>query len=146
MAAPATSIDARRLGEAEAARLSRALAGFIGRPLTRKLISDIEARIVTDYRRRNHPFVEVSAPEQELTAGILNLRVVEFRLGRVAVAGVRQSEAERLAGGVRAAPGATIDSGLLAQDLEWMNRNPFRTVEVALLPEQRSGRRTSTSR
>ncbi|HZK99481.1 MAG TPA: ShlB/FhaC/HecB family hemolysin secretion/activation protein, partial [Caulobacteraceae bacterium] len=135
-AAPAVTnpIDVSRLAKAEGAPLRRNLTPFLGRPLSRKLISDIEARIVRAFRRRGHPFVEVSAPEQELTGGLLRLRVVEFRLGKIAVAGAKTREAARIARGVRARPGQPIDAHELEQDRDWLNRNPFRAVEIALTP------------
>jgi hemolysin activation/secretion protein len=76
------------------------LARFLGRPISRKLISEIDTAIVKHYRAMGYPFVEVSTPEQEIDRGVLQIRVVEFRIGKIAVAG-----ADRPAGPALAGPG-----------------------------------------
>ncbi|MFX5085227.1 POTRA domain-containing protein, partial [Acinetobacter baumannii] len=61
--------------------LRAALSGFIGQPLSMALIADAQAAIAGVYREASHPFVSVSIPPQEVTAGTLTLRVIEFALG-----------------------------------------------------------------
>src|ERR1019366_659315 len=70
-----------------------ALKRFIGKPISRKLIGQIETVIVAEYRRQGFPFVEVSTPEQEITKGVLQFRVVEFRVGKLIVTGAKARRA-----------------------------------------------------
>jgi hemolysin activation/secretion protein len=104
------------------ASVQRSLGGFLGKALTRSLISQIEAEIVRAYRHQGFPFVEVSTPEQEISSGVLQIRIVEFRLGKLTIAGARANEGERIARAIRLAPGDEIDAGRLSQDLDWLSR------------------------
>ena len=111
----------------------RAILGpFLGRLLSRKLIVEIETTIVREYRRLGYPFVEISTPQQEITGGVLQLRVLEFRLGRLAPIGA--GDARYIAQGVRLKPGDPIAIRRLAEDLDWLNRYPFRTLEPVFAP------------
>jgi hemolysin activation/secretion protein len=111
------------------------LARFLGRPLSRQLIAGIEAAIVRDYRAMGHPFVQVSTPEQEIDTGVLQIRVVEFHLGRIGVAGAASpAEAAHITGQLRIRPGEPIDSPQLLQDFDWLSRYPFRAVTPAFTP------------
>ena len=105
---------------------------FIGQPLSRKLIAEIQASIDRYYRGLRRPFVSVSTPPQQLDGGVLKVRVIEFRAGKISVSGADDRTAARLAAQVRFAPGSPIDSADLAEDLEWLNRYPFRSVQPVL--------------
>ncbi len=109
-----------------------ALQRLLGQPLSLKLISEVEAIVVARYRALGHPFVSVSAPQQDISLGVLTLRVIEFRLGRV-------KAADDLAHDVRIRPGETIDAGRLSQDLDWLNRDPFRQVQAQFAPGEALG-------
>ncbi|MDB5479156.1 MAG: hypothetical protein JWO83_209 [Caulobacteraceae bacterium] len=110
------------------------LAGFMGRPISRKLIAEIEASIARYYRGRGFPFVSVSTPPQTIGGGMLQVRVVEFHAGEVKVSGVGPRAAGQVRAGVRLEPGQPIDASLLSQDLDWLNRYPFRHTEAVFSP------------
>jgi hemolysin activation/secretion protein len=112
----------------------RRLLRFLGRPLSRKLISQIETTIVRAYRRQGFPFVAVSTPEQEITQGILQVRVVEFRAGALSVSGIGERQAARVLEDVRLTQGEPINAEQLLEDLDWLNRYPFRSVQPQLKP------------
>jgi hemolysin activation/secretion protein len=110
------------------------LAAFMGRPISRKLIAEIEASIARYYRGRGFPFVSVSTPPQAIGGGMLQIRVVEFHAGEVKVSGVGPRAARQVREGVRLEPGQPIDAALLSQDLDWLNRYPFRHTEAVFSP------------
>jgi hemolysin activation/secretion protein len=110
------------------------LQRFIGRPLSKKLIAEVEAEIVGRYRAFGRPFVSVSTPEQEVSGGVLQVRVVEFHLGAKTAPGARARDAAYIESRVRAAPGQPIDATRLSQDLDWLNRFPFRRTGATFTP------------
>ena len=115
-------------------RLARALRPFLGRPLSRRLIGEAEAAAVRAYRQAGLPFVSATAPPQEVGAGRLQLRIVVYRLGKRAVRGVDKSSAGRILAAVRAPDDQPIAADLLVQDLDWLDRYPFRTVAAGFSP------------
>lgn len=110
------------------------LARYLGRPLSRKLIADAEAAVTRFYRAAGYPFVSISTPEQEVTAGLLQIRVIELRAGQVRATGEHRTPAGYIEGRVRLEPGQPIDADALSQDLDWLNRNPFRQVGAVFSP------------
>jgi hemolysin activation/secretion protein len=132
-------IDSRQLAPPNRAALDRRVARFIGQPLSRALISRIEAVIVDHYRRAGRPFVAVKLPPQDITDGTLRLRVVEFRLGRKSAMGASAAVDTSIVDGVRAAPGQAIDGSKLQQDLDWLNHSPFRAVTAVFAPGADTG-------
>lgn len=107
---------------------------LIGRPLTCKLIADAQAAVAAVYRDAGRPFVSVTVPPQEVTGGVLQLRVIEFRLGNVKVAGANATPASYIRARVRVTTGETVDARRLETDLDWLNRNPFRQIEAVFGP------------
>jgi hemolysin activation/secretion protein len=60
----------------------------------------------------------------------IQLLVTEGRRGRVLAEGNRWFSAEQLVSEIRATPGGPIASSELLADLDWLNQNPFRRVDV----------------
>ena len=99
----------------------------------------MEAAIAREYRGAGFPFVSVSTPAQELTSGLLQVRVIEFRLAAKTASQASPFDAPYIESRVRAGEGDPIDAGLLSQDLDWLNRFPFRQSEALFTPGQALG-------
>ncbi len=125
---------APRLAGAEAA-----LRRYLGRPLSKHLIAEIETQIALIYRSQGHPFVNLSTPPQELTGGVLQVRVIEFKLDKKTAPGATPSEAGYIKDNVRATPGEDINVNDISQDLDWLNRYPFHTVQAVFSPSSQPG-------
>ncbi|CAL8981507.1 hypothetical protein RHODGE_RHODGE_02936 [Rhodoplanes serenus] len=132
--ARSSGIDDSRVASTDPAALRGRLAPFVGRPLSRKLIADIQAAITGAYKDAGRPFVSVTIPPQEITGGALQVRVIEYRTGRVTVAGAARTGTDHVRTRVRVTPGEPIDARRLETDLDWLNRNPFRRVEAVFGP------------
>lgn len=114
--------------------LQKALSPFIGRPLSLALAGNIQTAIARVYREAGFPFVSVTLPPQEITGGVLQVRVIEFRSGNVEVSGVAPEEADRVRSSLRVAPGERIDARALEEDLRWLNRSPYRRADGTFRP------------
>ncbi|WP_404710169.1 ShlB/FhaC/HecB family hemolysin secretion/activation protein [Sphingomonas sp. MMS24-J13] len=130
----AEGVDLSRLVDAPAAKLRARLAAQLGQPLSRALLSDLRKTIVLAYRAHGHPFLTVVAPPQPIDAGVLQMRVVVFHLGRKTVSPADAAHADRVARSVRVQPGEMLSAPQIAEDLAWLNRNPYRKVESTLSP------------
>jgi hemolysin activation/secretion protein len=119
---------------APAEALRAALSRFIGQPLSLGLISKIQAAVTDAWRDAGYPFVSVTIPPQEITTGILRLRVIEFRAGNVTVAGVEGSHAARIERSVRVTAGERLNADELSEDLNWLNRVGQRRVAAVFSP------------
>jgi len=121
----------------DAGAATAALSPYVGQPLTRALIVRMQGELAGLWRSKGYPFVSVTVPPQEITSGVLTLRVVEFHVGKVSVEGTAVER--NLAGQVRLVPGGRIDAGALEEDLDWLNRNPYRHVAGSFAPGDESG-------
>ena len=129
-----TAAGAQGLDETE---FRKALTPFIGKPLSRKLLTEVQAAVARAYREAGRPFVSVTAPPQEITSGVLHLRVVAFRTGRVQVKdgeGGPQGPAPALAASLRAPAGQFIKADHISEDLDWLNRFPYRQLNGVFEP------------
>jgi hemolysin activation/secretion protein len=116
------------------ASLAATLQPLIGRPISEAMIAEIEAEIVSAYRNAGYPFVAVATPPQEITTGVLNLRVVPFRAAQITASGTSPEVAAQVVAGVRQQSGALIDAATLEEDLEWLNRTPLRRIGAEFNP------------
>ena len=137
VASPKAGVDVSRTPRL--ADDTAALQRFLGRPLSRKLISEIEAEIARHYRQAGFPFVNLTTPEQDITAGVLQVRALEFRLGTKSAPGAGARDAAYILRRVRVSAGRELDVNLLAQDLDWLGRYPFRRTEAQFSPGGSTG-------
>ncbi|WKA26600.1 ShlB/FhaC/HecB family hemolysin secretion/activation protein [Bradyrhizobium roseum] len=128
----AKGIDVSEVRGIDAAALREQLTSFLDRPLSRKLIAEVQAAVAAAYRDGGRPFVSVTLPPQEVSSGVLQLRVIVFKVANTKVTG---AAAERYPQSrIRLVPGQEIDARKLETDLDWANRNPFRQVEAVFGP------------
>jgi len=115
------------------------LSHHIGTRFTMADLNAVMREVILHYREAGRPVVDLVVVEQDITSGVVQLAVVEAHLGEVRAEGARFFKAERLAGQVRLKPEGPIDSTLLLADLAWLNRNPFRSVDLVYTPGEGEG-------
>jgi hemolysin activation/secretion protein len=114
---------------------------FIGKLLTENTIRDLEDAVILYCRARGKLLVDVILPEQNIENGSLQLWFLEGKVGTIAVnnPGRKWFKDQMILNNVRLRPGEPIDSRKLTQDLNWLNNNPFRQVDVTFKPGDKLG-------
>lgn len=115
-------------------RVVEVLEARLGRPLTLGELNQMVRDAVVAYRKSDFPVVDVLVPEQEISTGVLQLVIIEGRLGDVIVEGTGNSEAKALASQIRTQPGEVIRESKLTEDLAWINKHPTRQVDLIFTP------------
>lgn len=115
-------------------RLKRKLSAFLGKEVTPETLFEIKTTISDFYVSNHHPLVIVEIPSQDVTAGVLEVQILESHLGKVEVEGARWSSEKRLKEYVKLRPNQEIDENRLLKSVSFMNRNPFRRVDVVYAP------------
>ena len=115
-------------------RFAKVLEPFLFECLTQELIQTIKKTIVCYYRDHHHPVVTVYVPEQDITDGTLYLVVLDGKLGNITASGNYYSRSALYLKQMRLYPGDPIDTDILLTDIAWLNRSPFRKVDVRLKP------------
>jgi hemolysin activation/secretion protein len=116
---------------------TRVVQPFLGRLLTENAIRDLEDQIILYCRERGKLLVDVIlVPEQNIETGVIQLWFLEGKVGEVTVKneGHKWFTDQFILKNVRLRPAGTVDSLKLTEDLNWLNGNPFRQVDVAFKP------------
>ncbi len=117
----------------------RRIESYLGAPLTMGVLRSISRDVVKHYRAQGRPLVDVVVPEQDISAGTVQIAVVEFRAGQVLVEGNQHFGSEQLLSEVRTQPGDVIVESELIADLDWLNRNPFRRIDLVYQKSEEAG-------
>ncbi|MEM6884377.1 MAG: ShlB/FhaC/HecB family hemolysin secretion/activation protein [Verrucomicrobiota bacterium] len=112
---------------------------YFGQPLSLKSLNELVRDIIIYYRDNDYPVVDVIVPEQEITNGTVQLVVVEGRVDDVEVEGNKWFATRTLKGQVRVQSGDRIRATRLLKDVSWLNRNPFRSVDLVFAPGEELG-------
>jgi hemolysin activation/secretion protein len=115
------------------------LAGYLKKPLTFKDLTEITSKVSAFYKKLNHPLVDVVAPEQDVTTGVLQIVVSEFRVGEVRVQGNHWFSEKTVSAPIGLHHGDTIDTELLLNQMDAVNASPFRRVDLVYQPSSQPG-------
>ncbi|MEO9591206.1 ShlB/FhaC/HecB family hemolysin secretion/activation protein [Rhodopirellula bahusiensis] len=108
---------------------------YIGGTVTLRRLNQMSRDIISYYRKRGQPVVDVVIPEQKITSGVVQIVVTESRIGTVKITDGCHFEAEDLCRWVECTRrGDKIYESKLNNDLFWLNQNPFRRVSVDMQP------------
>jgi hemolysin activation/secretion protein len=106
------------------------LEGYLGKPLSMALLAELAKDLIHTWRDEHYPIVDVYFPEQNVTAGRVQVVVREAVLGQVRINDTVHTDPAHLGRNVRLGPGDRIDRRILEADLDWLNRNPIRQVNL----------------
>jgi hemolysin activation/secretion protein len=132
-------LGAKRFSETE---LKALLAGFAGRKITLSELNAGTDRITKHYRDHNLPFVQVFIPPQDVTEGVVEIRIVEGRVGKIDTRIAPDSRIKpEIANWLSAAlpVGAPIDYNVLTRSILLLNDLPGIQAKVDLGPGEAIG-------
>lgn len=112
---------------------------FLDKPVTQQSINQIKRAIILYYRKHDHPVMMVYVPEQKIRDGVLQLVVIESKVGKLTVSGNRHARTDRIKRWIRLQPGQTINEANLLRDITWINMNPFRSASIFFIPGEKTG-------
>lgn len=121
-------------------KLEKLLADLaVGKSLTPELLVEIKRTIITYYRENSRPVVTVMIPEQEISDGVVEVVVIEGKLGKVVCKGNRWFKNKLIESYLDIEPGDAITNDSLLTDVTWMNKNPFRRTDILFTPGEAFG-------
>ena len=115
------------------------IAPAIGKPLTLAGLDEAAAAVTAWYRAHDRPFVDVAVPPQNISSGVVQIVVEEYRVSTVQVTGNHWFSSTLIRRESGIVPGQELTLEGLQADLDWLNRNPFRIVDLVLSPGQDDG-------
>jgi len=111
------------------------MSGFLGMRVSEALLANVQREIILYYRSRNRPVVDVVIPAQEsIGKGVLQVYVIEGKLGKIVVEGNNWTKEERIRKNVKLEEGGAIDTSAILDGVDWLNTNPGRMINPSLRP------------
>jgi hemolysin activation/secretion protein len=115
------------------------LQPFLDKEFTEKKTTEIKDIIANYYKDNKRPLVKVFIPQQEISSGILQIEIIESKIEKIEIKGNEWFSTKLLRKYIRLQEGENLDWTILNQDLVWMNKNPFRSVNAVFLPGEEIG-------
>jgi hemolysin activation/secretion protein len=112
---------------------------IVGEPLTQSKISELRRAITTFYQENDRPVVSVIVPEQDVTDGVLQIGVIEAKIGKITATGGKYFKPARMKDKFHLQEGGIINTDELLSDVAWANQNPFRQTNIIFQPGTASG-------
>jgi hemolysin activation/secretion protein len=110
------------------------LQSYMGRPVSLASLDQMVKDVIVAYREGDRPVVDVLIPEQDITSGVVQLVVIESQLARIRVEGVDADTEEFIRSQMRVKKGEVIRSSEVLRDLSWVNRSPYRKIDMVYAP------------
>lgn len=98
-------------------------------PLTANGASALCSAITSYYRENEDVRMAVTLPDQNTSEGVVQLVLSPEKLGKINL--VKEGEGDALTKWVRLKEAEPINQKTLAQDVAWMNTNPYRSVKAS---------------
>lgn len=103
---------------------------FIGQPLDDKMIGHLRHTIEGFLRKKRFSLAKITIPQQEVSDGILQVRICESKIAEVQIEGTRYTSEEHLKQLLGVEEGDPVNTRTLRKNLDFINRNPFRQVDL----------------
>ncbi|MBI4227020.1 MAG: ShlB/FhaC/HecB family hemolysin secretion/activation protein [Candidatus Omnitrophica bacterium] len=118
----------------------RAIAApYEGRALTFADLQQLTQALTHWLRRRGYVTSRVSLPPQDVTDGVVTLRLLDGLVGAIRVEGATHSRPTTLRARMQSRPGALLNYPRLQGDLARLNATPDRRVAAVLMPGEAPG-------
>ena len=138
-AAGALGVSVGTLEDLDAPDFKAEVAPYVGRPLRLSDLDEIRALARARYVRQGKPFLDVSAPPQNVTSGVVQIVVTQYRLGAVSVSGARHFSDEVIRRPLTLRSGDRLSLPRIEEELDRLNENPFVSVNAVFQPGKATG-------
>lgn len=118
---------------------AKIISPYFGKPLTLGGLDSLSRQLIVYYREQGHPVVNIVVPEQAIPGNNVQVLVMEGKLGKVKVEGNKWFDSKFLASQVRTQSNDIIDYDKVRSDVDWLNSNPFRQVDLLFTPGTEAG-------
>lgn len=130
----AVGIDTKRVPLLDTSAFKQRLGAFLGKPVSMQSLNRMVRATLLYHREADRPLVDVVVPEQDITGGIVQLIVIEGKVGQVKVEGGRWFSDKNIRRDVRTKAGDIVRTSRLLRELDRLNQNPYRNINVLFTP------------
>lgn len=110
------------------------MKAHLGQPLRTMDMQQVRDQTKAWYVAHQHPFVDIVVPPQNISSGVVQVVVSEYRLGEVTVTGARYFSSSLVEKPLDLKAGETIALPRLQTNIDRLNENPFLSVDAQFQP------------
>ena len=110
----------------------KAYAAYIGKTVTYKDLNDIADKIKSRYKEKGYLTTSAYLPEQEIKEGVVEIRVIEGKLGKVKIEGNKFSSAALIEKYIHTKKNEVINVFKLERDILRLNQSSDLTIKATL--------------
>ncbi len=118
----------------EAKLVQRLETHFLHRSIDMEFLSELSQILETFYREERSLLAEVVIPEQEITDGVVQVLILQSRIAHIFTEGADAPSMEKIKRSLGIASGTTIDTSRIRKNINFLNRDPFRQVDLVYSP------------
>lgn len=135
-----SGLDASRVAFLDNEAFARHMNTWWSRPLSERSVQSLLAAVSAYYAEHDRPFVSVTAPNQDLSSGVLRVLVVEGQLSEVRVQGNQWFDEDYYRRNLGLTMDRPIQMSQLQAGLDWISKsNPFHSATVLAMPGETFG-------
>lgn len=138
-AAGPSGVDAGGLEDLDTPEFRALVAPYVGRPLRLSDLDEIREAARGWYIDRGKPFLDVTAPPQNVTSGVVQVVVTRYRLGEVTVTGNKHFAEPVVRRPLTLKSGEYLYLPRIEEELDRLNENPFLSVNAVFQPGKATG-------
>ena len=127
----AAGVQVDGFDDAESRAVKNIAAEALGKPVSLRSLDQLTTRLETEFRARGRMFMRISFPDQEITSGVIAIRICPARAGKVTLTGNPVFGMGFAADGFATRPGEMISGDRVLDDLDWLNKNPVRRASIS---------------
>ena len=135
----ADGVDTSRVASLDRAEIEAVLEPFVGQEISQDLAGSVRRALQAWYGDTNHPFTTVLLPAQDARSGVLQVVVMEARLGEIQVQGNTWFDDGQYRNAFTMRPGDPIDTIPINEAVQRIGRNQYRRASVLATAGQTPG-------
>lgn len=112
---------------------------YIEKPWNMETLEAIKETISDYYVKQGNPFVLITIPEQNITQNIVQIHILQAKLGKLEFEGNTWTPTKTLEKYLSLPSGCPISMRAVEKNLNFFNRNPFRRASVIYGPGKETG-------
>jgi hemolysin activation/secretion protein len=103
---------------------------YIGKAFSLADIAKLRQQTIKFLAEHDHPFVNATVPPQNIDSGVVQVVVVEYKLGKIDVVGAKYFSKDVIRRMSNLKPGQVITGSQVTENANLLNANPFVTPDV----------------
>lgn len=119
--------------------LEKSLSSLQGQALDKKVIERAREEVLKALNAEGSILADIYLPPQRTDDGYLVLVVAPAKLGKIITTGQKYFDGAKIACEMRLQEGEQINLQTVTEDLQWLNRTPWRAVDTSYSPGENPG-------